>query len=1348
MTIIVSTLRQFIQLLLKEIALCGEDGAAPIHVAQNAIATFSVDRLEFANNDPLQALRACWNILVSMKDEVIFARSWMEALNPGRKPHPTLEDAIQKEFLMFASPHAQSYALGARPWISSYIFDKQPSNKCLLVLKCIAMARQKGVLVTTMMQVLGMSSADVHQHLSSLQSQSLVSSRKCNIAVEEVRTSTSLWHLASLPAASLPLAGNSNGDVAVICPSVSVEHLDLCMEILRNAGGTLTVDAFAHRLSRHPQLEGDGESFSQGRGYIRLEEVLTQLRNVRRVLIFQQSSCRYKVPALQIYEPSEAEQPESSYPFQLLPKVPLSHQVLSFIHDCGSAGCTVLDMHERLRIPKKTLASILEQLNVDEFDKKKQSSGRTQIYVYMSQFTSTQPPSVLKVSNELAFSTTKREHLTEPTVSSAQPAHAASRIVPWQHLDLNDLQSKRLDVMYTHLLLNPVISLSVLSAHVMEQERLSNHQYKMSDKTFFKLVEILLPFVEATHIQSVIMSDGVSVTMLLPMNMSASDPAVVEAYSKYCACRNMNKTKKRLPLLLGIEPQPPISKRRKAISATAADQIEENDIGDAPDLKPAHDDFDNANDLRDCTDDFSIEQFHAYRRLLGIHSNFIRAYLLHTFIMSRGLKTVSADALLSMLPIKLLIKIVGIPFLKSDTLFKLFQELKSLPAHAMDCTTFPREKLLIKDRRNKSGFLRAWNILLNLSILRRQNPLFTHESSEVLTLEVLVSQSIIIEHVEPEMFDNFSQFGCVYYEPSLCVFSLQNSTELRQLWTFLRHLAPNIDSNSAHNPNSALSLLNALQLPDILRCGGVFRHDFTAKKRRSIVGWCLFRFSGPIVSALSDFLRDTPDLQGTLETKIFPIKWLSQIVPQVLSYELRYEGLEIFTVNKKIYNQRAKVQFLLGGENDEDEDAEAARYESSPWNLDSESKLLSFLLLHHSDSLQPGCTPSREDLDTFCELVNWELLSQFVNEPAVACRNRFLQLASSFQFSTALQVFLEKFPEPAADRTVTTQLAEELATDILVKILSFSDSFLGGEAEALDSFASTNESTKILSPWEASFNDCLAAGLVIKRAFYADHYDPAVAAAAQDIESLLQPDRVVAGTTCLASFGATLVPRNEKANASQILRWSNIPKAVSEKLRVDKAPMNRVSLLRKTEDFQSGVENVPSVIANVSSGVDAAALAVLHMRGQLSFEHDCRIDNTGEPVVQSNKKISMFDYLQNQGILRPIKPRDKDAEAADDGVDLQLPECTDTSRFMYRLNDQDVKIFKRCRHPIADLDLEPSSWKTDFPSETVERASSFVHGEASGVDVRLVCNAVGIDDDDAIAFRRHLLSGMCSLLHI
>jgi hypothetical protein len=34
------------------------------------------------------------------------------------------------------------------------------------------------------------------------------------------------------------------------------------------------------------------------------------------------------------------------------------------------------------------------------------------------------------------------------------------------------------------------------------------------------------------------------------------------------------------------------------------------------------------------------------------------------------------------------------------------------------------------------------------------------------------------------------------------------------------------------------------------------------------------------------------------------------------------------------------------------------------------------------------------------------------------------------------------------------------------------------------------------------------------------------------------------------------------------------------------------------------------------------------------------------------------------------------------------------------------------------------------------------HQAATGVDTRLVCDAVGVDTDDAAAFRRHLLSGV------
>jgi len=1349
MSRIVTTLRQFIQLLVKEIALCGEHGAPPIRVAQNTIATFCIERLEFANNEPFEALRACWDALMSMKDEIFIGPFFIQARNSQQRRPRTLEDAIEQNFLLFASTHAQLFALGQRPWISSFLFDmdKASPNKYLSLLKSIAMARQKGVLTTTLAQELGMNSYDIHYLLNGLESSSLVSSRKCQMTIDDVRTCSNLWHLASLPAASLPLAGDAFGDITVICPCVSEEHLDLCMHLLQNAGGTIAVDDFANQLSQHPQLEDSGVLFSQGQGFSRLEEVLTQHRNVRRVLVFQPSSRRYKVPALQIYEPGQELLPKSSYAFHFLHKVPPWLQVQSFIHECGSAGCTIADIHERLRIPYKPLQKILDHISTDEIDATKQSIGRSRVFVYRSKITSAQPPCVFKVGCELDLHTTVQQHIVEPNVSSLQPVRAAaSRNVPWEDLNLNDLQSKRLDIMHTHLLLNRVVSLSILYSHVMEQERLSNYEYIMSNRTFVMLVATLLPFVKDTHVQrSVIMGDGVTVTMLLPSSMSASDPAVAEAYSRHCSSRKSAITGKKIPLLLGSEPQPAPTKRRKAVSATSAAKIEENDIGDAPDAKSAAimktcDDSDNSNDSRDCPDDNKSQ--YAYRKLLGIPSYFIRAYLLHSFIMSRGLQTVSADALISMLPIKLLIKIVGIPSLKNDVLFKLFQELRLLPAHAMDCVTFPRKSVLKTDRRH---FLKAWNLLLKFSILKRQQmPAFVHGSSVILTQEFVASRSIIIDNVDPETFDKFSQFGGVYYEPGLCVFSLQNDIELRQLWTFLKHLAPHIDSNKLPDPNIDQSLPDSHRLPDILRCGGVFRLDYTTApvKKRS-VGWALFRFSGPIVTKLSNFLKESPDLQGILETKVFPHTWLSEIVPQVLANELCYDGLEIFIEYKRVYNQQAKVQLILGGNDDGDEDAEAVQ--ASAWNLELESKLLSFVLLHNSDSFCPGLTPSQEDLDRFCKLVNWQVVSRFVHQPAVVCQKHFLQLVPCSHFATALQAVREKYPGSAANpnRTVTAQMAQDLSNDIRAKILIFSDSFFwqqrdSSQGQDRGSFASTTEPPKVLLPWQASFSDCLAAGLVMKRTLYADHYDPAVAAATKDIDSLLAPDQVLAGSSCLASFGATLCTRG----SSQVLRWSNVPKVVSEKLKVDKAPPNRASVLQMTEDFQNGVKAVPPLITNVSSSVDAAALAVLHMWGRLSFEHVWRIDAASEPVVQSNKKISILDYLQNQGILRPMKSPEQDAEAADVGVDSQLPDSSDRYRFMYRLNDPDVKIFKRPRHAIADLDLEPSSWKTDFPPETVEEASAFVHRAATGVDVRLLCNSVGIDVDDALAFRRHLLSGM------
>jgi hypothetical protein len=571
------------------------------------------------------------------------------------------------------------------------------------------------------------------------------------------------------------------------------------------------------------------------------------------------------------------------------------------------------------------------------------------------------------------------------------------------------------------------------------------------------------------------------------------------------------------------------------------------------------------------------------------------------------------------------------------------------------------------------------------------------------------------------------------------------------LWMFFKHLAFDIESDNVPIPTLDPSLLDSYRLPDIIRHGGLFRYDLKAdavKKRPS--GWGLSRYSGPLIAQLTNFLKNAANLKHTLETIIFPHRWLVNVAPQILVDDFYFGGLEIFTEYKKIsYSQQAQLRLLLDGQDDVPQESEYVGCQF--WNLETESKLLAFVLLHYSGKMRPGRIPSGQKLEFFCNRVNWKHVSRFVREPASACRNHFCQLVPHSPFGIALQAFRDQYPDPVASRSVNAQMTQELANDIRVKILVYSDSFFwqeNSQGQTRDAIVTARAPpSKVNMPWHASFTDCLAASLVIKRTFCADHYDPSVSASAKFIDSLLSPERIVTGTSCLASFGAVgakLASRSDKTLASQRLRWSDIPKVISEKLKVDKSVSNRLSLHQKIENFQNGSETIPSIIPNLNSGFDAAALTILHLQGLISFEHEWHI--TTQPAVH-DKKVSISDYLHNQGIFQVAKPQEKVLDIADEGLDSHLAEFDSKSRYMYRLNGPDVKIFKRHRSSIFEFEFEPSSWKTDFPPETIARASSFVHNQAApGVDVRLVCDAVGIDVDDAVAFRRQLLSGFAALI--
>jgi hypothetical protein len=1369
----ITSLRHFVQLLVKEIALCGEEGATPLCVVQNTFSTFSIEDLTFVSkHEPFELLRACWDPLTSLNGTIFFAHSWPPSPNYRAPPPSNLEDAINQNLLLFAESHVQLYALGARSWISSSLF----SDKCILLLQLIAKAREKGVVTALLLRDLGFNSIDLHHYLEKLKSNSLITSRKCQVIIDGAPVCSSLWHLAFLPAASTRPITETYGGFQVQWHSIADEDLDSCVEILENAGGFLSVEDFVCQLGRHPHLKSKVSSTFPGTGYQSLEQALTQQRHVRRVLTIVPSSCQYKIPVLQIYDPSDVLLPETAYPFQLLPKIPLTSQVQSFIHDCGSYGCTSADITQRFQIPKKFLERILSQLSADEVNTTKQSIGKNQSIVYTSKVTAAKKCCVSKVvRGQAALCSSQQEDQAPdlPKHSFERPAPVVRQNVPWHQLDLNDLQLQRLDVIHAFLLLNPVVSVSLVLSHVLQQERLSKMQFKMSNKTFYRSLNILLPFIRSTHVvRTVLFGDGVSLRMLMPEDMHASDAAVVEAYETH---RSLHREKRRkrlgLDLHLGVpRPQPSRSKRPKVESdvsatthssvrmrskvsrATSADSAQDADSKDACNLTA---EMQSKNlrqyDIEDVSDS-SMEQLEpshqfSYYRLLVPPSNFIKAYLLHSFIVNRRLSTVSVDSLLSMLPFKLLIQLIGIPDLKNDDAFSLFQELRTLPALAMNCRTLPREAVLNLHNKNKSGFVRVWKMLFNVSLLTLQHGSpELRDSNGVLSQEVSVSQSLVIQNMDSETYGNISNFGCVYYAPSLCVFPLRNSTDLRQLWMFFKHLAYDFDTDNVPNPRLDPSLFVSHELPDIIRYGGVFRYDVKAaavRKRPS--GWSLIRYSGPTITKWTYFIKNATNLQETLETIVFPHKCLTNILPQILVDEYYFGGLEIFVEYKKVSSsQEAQLRLLLDDQADVPQESEDVGCHF--WNIDSESKLLAVVLLYYSDKMRPGRIPSGLDLQKFCNRVNWKLVSRFVREPAGACRNHFSQLVPHSQFAIALQAFRDQYPEPVVSRSLTAQMTQELANDIRVKILVYSDSFFwqqNGQGRTRDSGSSVKGSSKVNLPWHESFGDCVAASLVIKRTFCADHYDPSVAAAAKYIDSLLSPERIVIGTSCLSSFGATsakLGTRSDKFLASQVLRWSDIPKVISEKLKVEKVVSNRLSLHEKVESFQSGVETLPSMIRNVNSGFDAAALTILHMQGLLSFEHEWHV--TSQPAVHS-KKVSMSDYLYNQGIFRLAKPQDKGAEAVDEGLDPQLSELDNTSRYMYHLNAPDIKLFKRRRFSIADFEIEPSSWKTDFPPEAVERASSFVHRQgAHGVDVRQVCDAVGVDVDDATAFRRYLLSGL------
>jgi hypothetical protein len=1357
----ITCLRHFIDLLVKEISLCGEAGAAPLHVVQRTFSTFSIESLSFASMDePFELLRTCWDPLMSLsgEEEVAVAESWQDYCSGGQRKPKTFDEIVSEmDSLLFISSSSHLHALGARPWISPVLF----SNKFILVLRCIADAREKGVVSTFMASKLGMSSNDLHHLLDILKSYSLVTSRKCQVVEDGAPKCTSWWHLSSLPAASSPPVVDNDsvtyGDLCVRCPPISDEDLNCCMEILQNSGGTLSLDDFVHQVSHHALLKDKGSSLFQGTGYQKLVEELIQNRHVRRVMAIVKTSCRFKIPALQLYDgDDDAQLPHAMYPCGLLSKIPLLNQVQTFIHDCGSYGCTGADIIERLRVPKKTLERILGQLDLNEVSTSKQCYGNNKSIVYISKITQDLEPSVSKVSRHVdAIDGEQKSHL-DLDLCFARPAPLLRQNVPWQHLQLNDMQLLRFDLMHSFLQLHTVTSVYAVSHHVLEQERLSGFRFRMSSKTFDLLLELLLPFVATTHVHRTVAmkdKDKTNIRLLMPASMHDDDAAVISACNHHCELLRQVRSKRLgLDMHLGVKvrPQPrkkrvkvengtqPTSKRRNVKKEGLADDDEEDDVGDAPDFAESTlvTNTHGVSASEDSDEEASFNHQLSYQRLLAVPSVFMKAYILHSFIISRHLQTTSAEDILALLPFRLLVQILGIPERKDSVLFSLFQELRALPAVAMHCNCVKREAVLKLLKKKNSGFARAWSLLCKLSVVKQQQ--HAHHDRASFSQEVDVSQSIVIQNVDPETFSKISNFGCVYYEPNLCVFSLRNSAELRQLWMFFKHLSLDLDSDHFPDPCVEPSLPDAQSLPDILRFGGVFRcdlKDVSVKKRPS--SWILPQFSGQVVTKLTNFLKNSSDLQDALENCVFPHKWLTSIVPQILANDFYYGGLEIFVEYRKFSNsQQVQLPSFLDGQDDNDA-SEAVRCQY--WNLDSESKLLSIVLLRYSDKMRHGRIPSGHELEIFCKRVNWKLVSRFVREPAIACRNHFSELAPYSQFAIALQTFRDKFPEPVAGRELTSQMAQELAQDIRVKVLVFSDSFFSRDNvqdQNRDFNVAAKVPSKISLPWHKSFNDCVSAGLVIKRIFCADHYDPNVAASAKHIEDLLSPDQVVAGSQCLASFGATLLSRSDKN-----LRWSeNIPRFVTDRLKIDKSIQNRLSLQQKYENFQKGTETLPPTIPNVHSSLDAAALAILHVQGQLSFEYEWLIES--QPAVYSNK-VSIVDYLHNQGLFRPAKRRESVLEAAEEILDPQHSEFNESSRFLYHLNGPDVKLSKRRRHAIADLECEPSRWKSDFPPEAVERASSFVHAQrSSGVDMRQVCDLVGIEVDDAAAFRRHLLSGL------
>jgi len=219
--------------------------------------------------------------------------------------------------------------------------------------------------------------------------------------------------------------------------------------------------------------------------------------------------------------------------------------------------------------------------------------------------------------------------------------------------------------------------------------------------------------------------------------------------------------------------QPVVRKRRKVKKEESADEVEDNDAGDAPDLaengslaNPRG--FSASEDSDSGSQASSFNHQYLYQRLTVIPSVFMKAYVLHSFIISRRLQTTCAEDVLSSLPFRLLVQILGIPEMKDSVLFSLFQELRALPAVAMDCNCVKREAVLKLHRKKNSGFARAWNLLLKLSVIKlQQDAPVALKGTASLSQEVDVSQSMVIQNVDAETFGKISNFGCVYYEPNL-----------------------------------------------------------------------------------------------------------------------------------------------------------------------------------------------------------------------------------------------------------------------------------------------------------------------------------------------------------------------------------------------------------------------------------------------------------------------------------------------------------------------------------------------------------------------------------------------------